>query len=92
LLASLTGWEDDLASLKAQQELQGPDSRPCLRWIGQMLQEHLLGWLLTVLALSLGAPFWFDVLNRFMNLRNAGRAPDEPRSKTNSTGGALSHA
>jgi hypothetical protein len=44
-------------------------------WPG--LPQHLLGWLLTVLAVSLGAPFWFDVLNKFMNVRSAGRSPDE---------------
>jgi len=36
-----------------------------------------LGWLLTGLAGSMGAPFWFDTLNRFVNIRAAGRAPDE---------------
>ncbi|GAC1365697.1 MAG: hypothetical protein NVSMB3_14310 [Acidobacteriaceae bacterium] len=30
----------------------------------------LLGWIVTALALSLGAPFWFDILNRFMVVRN----------------------
>ena len=39
--------------------------------------ERLLGWLLTVLALSMGAPFWFDLLNKFMNVRFAGKSPDE---------------
>lgn len=34
------------------------------------------GSLLTAFALSLGAPFWFDVLNRFANLRQAGVRPD----------------
>lgn len=28
-----------------------------------------LGWLITALAVSLGAPFWFDLLNRLVNLR-----------------------
>lgn len=37
----------------------------------------LLGWFLTALAASLGAPFWFDTLNRFINIRGNGRAPDE---------------
>jgi hypothetical protein len=37
----------------------------------------LLGLLLTAIAVSLGAPFWFDVLNKIINLRSAGRAPDE---------------
>jgi len=29
------------------------------------------GYLLTILALSLGAPFWFDLLNKFVGLRSA---------------------
>jgi hypothetical protein len=39
--------------------------------------QRLIGWLLTVLALSLGAPFWFDLLNKFINIRSAGKSPDE---------------
>ena len=38
---------------------------------------HLLGWLLTALAATLGAPFWFDTLNRFISIRSAGKAPEE---------------
>jgi hypothetical protein len=45
-------------------------------WAANVLKAHILGWLLTAFALSLGAPFWFDVLNRVMNIRNAGRKPD----------------
>jgi len=30
-----------------------------------------IGWFITALALSLGAPFWFDLLNKFMKLRNS---------------------
>ena len=33
---------------------------------------HVFGWLATILALMLGAPFWFDVLGRFAKLRNTG--------------------
>jgi hypothetical protein len=32
---------------------------------------HALGWILTALALSLGAPFWFDLLNKFIVIRSA---------------------
>jgi len=32
---------------------------------------HWLGWLLTALAISLGAPFWFDLLNKFIVIRSA---------------------
>jgi hypothetical protein len=30
----------------------------------------LLGWLGTAVAISLGAPFWFDVLNTFLVIRS----------------------
>ena len=36
----------------------------------------VLGWLVTGLALSLGAPFWFDLLGKFMNIRGTGPKPD----------------
>lgn len=35
----------------------------------------ILGWLLTALAVSLGAPFWFDLLNKFIKLRESGPKP-----------------
>ncbi len=48
-----------------------------VRGILDALGRHLLGWILTALAATLGAPFWFDLLNRFINIRNAGKAPEE---------------
>ena len=30
---------------------------------------HLFGWLFTAAAVSLGAPFWFDLLSRVAKLR-----------------------
>jgi len=36
----------------------------------EQLQSHFLGWLLTALAISLGAPFWFDLLNKFIVVRS----------------------
>ena len=35
----------------------------------------ILGLTLTFFALSLGAPFWFDLLNRVVSLRSSGHAP-----------------
>ena len=37
--------------------------------------ERILGWTLTMIAVSLGAPFWFDILNKLVNIRNAGNKP-----------------
>ena len=33
----------------------------------------IVGWLLTIAAISLGAPFWFDLLGKVARLRAAGR-------------------
>lgn len=35
-----------------------------------------VGLFLTGLAVSLGAPFWFDLLNKFINLRSTGTKPE----------------
>jgi hypothetical protein len=39
--------------------------------------QKLAGWLITALALSLGAPFWFDTLNKFMSVRSTVRPKTE---------------
>jgi hypothetical protein len=36
---------------------------------------HSWGWILTMVALSLGAPFWFDMLNKVVNFRATGQRP-----------------
>ena len=35
-----------------------------------------MGWVLTATAVSLGAPFWFDLLSRVAKLRGTGRRPE----------------
>ncbi|MCS6918008.1 MAG: hypothetical protein RMK52_03095 [Chitinophagales bacterium] len=35
----------------------------------------ILGWLLMAFAVHLGAPFWFQILNKFINIRGAGPRP-----------------
>jgi hypothetical protein len=49
------------------------------------LVSAFLGWFLTGLAASLGAPFWFDTLQRFVNVRSNGRSPDEKEIGTKKT-------
>src|SRR6266513_2779349 len=49
------------------------------------LVSAFLGWFLTGLAASLGAPFWFDTLQRFVNVRSNGRSPDEKDIGTKKT-------
>jgi hypothetical protein len=70
LLGQMLGWHDNVFRDKTGKRL-GP-----LVW-----GERIIGWLLTLLALSLGAPFWFDMLNKIMNIRFAGKSPDEASKK-----------
>ena len=59
------GWEGGVFSLR--------------EWI--QVPSKILGWLISIFAISLGAPFWFDVLQRFMKVRAAGsvEAKDEKK-------------
>jgi len=38
---------------------------------------NFTGWLLMAIAVSLGAPFWFDLLNKLVNLRLTGLKPEK---------------
>ncbi|MGO9951612.1 MAG: hypothetical protein ACLPN1_05300 [Dissulfurispiraceae bacterium] len=46
----------------------------CLGWL-----LKLVGLFMTICAVSLGAPFWFDTLSKFVNIRGAGTPPGESR-------------
>jgi hypothetical protein len=49
----------------------GKFSKPLLaEWL-----FNLGGWLLTAIAVSLGAPFWFDLVNKLVNIRMVGQKP-----------------
>ena len=48
-----------------------------LAGVWDLLYRHFVGWIITAFAATLGAPFWFDLLNRFVNIRSAGKAPEE---------------
>jgi len=41
----------------------------------------ILGWLITAFSVSLGAPFWFDILNKLVDLRSAGKKPIDNSEK-----------
>lgn len=49
------------------------------------LLKTLVGWLIIALAISLGAPFWFDILKWVMNIRNTGSTPIVNRPTANLT-------
>jgi hypothetical protein len=57
---------------------------------------QVAGWLITALAAMLGAPFWFDLLGKFMNVRaalkpsNNAAAAGSERGQRNAFAGAVS--
>ena len=79
------GGDSELSELTSELEglavpvgwnLDGEDADPrdspgsLLGWV-----VKLFGLLFTAFAVALGAPFWFDLLNRFVNLRGGGGRP-----------------
>jgi hypothetical protein len=57
------------------------DAKP--KWSGTGWITTLGGWLLSIFAVSLGAPFWFDALGRLSRLRSSGK-PETPLPATGS--------
>ena len=43
----------------------------------------LTGLAITAFAISLGAPFWFDMLSKIMNVRGTGAKPASTTSQSN---------
>ncbi|WP_336232523.1 hypothetical protein [Thalassospira sp. CH_XMU1458] len=42
--------------------------------------KSIIGWLITIAAMSLGAPFWFDLLGKVADLKGTGgKAPDKSK-------------
>lgn len=64
------GWSD--TNLKDQ---LGWNAIKINGWPVFQILTMITGWLLTGLAIAMGAPFWFDLLGKVMNVRNAGKKP-----------------
>jgi hypothetical protein len=56
------------------------DRRGLPKSLGDALMK-LVGLSLTAFAVSLGAPFWFDLLNKLVNIRAAGKPPETARER-----------
>ena len=86
----ITEWDEFTARLDAVDSVD--ELKLPLGWgagnapddVGDALRS-IPGWLITVAALSLGAPFWFDLLSRVARLRGSG-VPKEPRSQADTAG------
>ncbi|MBD2122737.1 hypothetical protein [Trichocoleus sp. FACHB-262] len=43
--------------------------------------KTMLGWLVSGIAISMGASFWFDLLGKVVNVRNSGKPPEKTQAK-----------
>ena len=64
------GWSDVNLDQQIAWTPQKNESFPFLK-----ILNMLPGWIFSGIAISMGAPFWFDLLGKFVNVRNAGRRP-----------------
>jgi hypothetical protein len=44
--------------------------------------RSVMGWTVTGLAIAMGAPFWFDLLGKIVNVRNSGSKPTSTANQT----------
>lgn len=77
LLGKLAGWQGD----SPHEWMAAHKDEGYGGWIWFLITDRFAGWIITILAISLGAPFWFDMLNKFMNVRNAGQPPKKEAEK-----------
>ena len=75
------GWsgQDDAHRLPGSLFQDAPKS---VSWALYQLDLHWLGWFITGLAISLGAPFWFDVLNKFIVVRSTIKPKEKSQDET----------
>lgn len=80
------GWRYGLAGLRPGEDsattgfVGGPTGARPSTLLGP-IPLAILGWLITALAVSLGAPFWFDLLNKFMVIRSTVKPHEKSREE-----------
>ena len=68
------GWST-MEQFKKQVNPRDPAKTKVWDWVLGII-KLIFGWLLSAGAIAMGAPFWFDLLGKFMNVRNAGKVPE----------------
>lgn len=71
-----------------------PDKKECdfgdyAENFGRAVPGHLLGWFITVMLVSLGAPFWYGALSKLVALRDTGAKPGKAGAEPGSAQSTL---
>ena len=70
-------YTDAISHVSNDKGLSGLNNTLAIGWPNGFMSKtdfgwlSIIGWLLTALAVSLGAPFWFDLLNKLIQFRSA---------------------
>lgn len=64
------GWEHGILGPRTAPQKKDGDTAWAASWTWNYVLQPLLGWLLTAIAISFGAPFWFDLLNKAVVIRS----------------------
>lgn len=83
---------DSLATEKLQSDIKNIPSTITCGEENKNSPYKLMGWILTAFAISLGAPFWFDLLNKLMKVRAtiATSTSSSPTAQAPNAGGSAS--
>ena len=68
------GWQNISQQFQPLRNRQGNSANNLLLRIW-LVFKIVFGWLVSGLAIAMGAPFWFDILNKIINVRNSGPRP-----------------
>ncbi|MCD4736094.1 MAG: hypothetical protein K8R53_08635 [Bacteroidales bacterium] len=71
------GWKTNIHWEKEKNKEHVTHFKTVMYNIDSIYFLQVIGWLITIMAISFGAPFWFNTLNRLVNVRNAGIKPKE---------------
>lgn len=78
-LSERIGLVKEIDSILTSEEVYIPIGWPVVKNTSSSFWEtwgiKILGWLITALAMSMGATFWFDVLDKLIRIRHAGILP-----------------
>jgi len=59
-------------------------------YFGNIFCNHWIGFFITAFAISLGAPFWFDLLNKIMKLRTSEQEKVKSQGASNNSSSGVS--
>ncbi len=79
----LLGWPTPIGTNAAGSDLYDPADGRHFPQDTQGAISRIIGWVITMAAITFGAPFWFDLLNKLVNLRSTGKpVSTQPENST----------